>query len=211
VRDDSGDGGECVRRLRRILFNSATALSLALVIAVVVLWVRSYRVSDSIYRSRWWSEGPEHNESAWWLIAGRGRVEIGHRRQQIFQALLSDDSFLKLASFTESFWKQTSPAGVAGTPFQPEGFFQRLGFRYVDEPNLPSSVTPNNYYREWNAPLWSLLLLCAPLPVVRLGSALRRRRARGRGLCPACGYDLRATPERCPECGTAAAMEGVKA
>jgi hypothetical protein len=51
-------------------------------------------------------------------------------------------------------------------------------------------------------PLWSLLLVTAVLPAIATVGFVRARRQRTGALrCPACGYDLRATPERCPECG----------
>jgi hypothetical protein len=50
-------------------------------------------------------------------------------------------------------------------------------------------------------PTWLPLLLLGILPAFTLRRLIARRQRRRAGLCRHCGYDLRATPDRCPECG----------
>lgn len=52
-------------------------------------------------------------------------------------------------------------------------------------------------------PHWFVATLGALLPIYWLATVrvrIRRNR-RPPGFCQSCGYDLRATPEQCPECG----------
>ncbi len=60
-------------------------------------------------------------------------------------------------------------------------------------------------YASWNTgiPLWMPTLLFAAYPAYRLLPFHRRRKRKTLGLCVKCGYDLRGSKRRCPECGEA--------
>ena len=59
------------------------------------------------------------------------------------------------------------------------------------------------FWREYRMPLWPIAAVTAVIPYVWLRNRTRIDARNRNGLCPACGYDLRATADRCPECGRA--------
>ena len=75
-----------------------------------------------------------------------------------------------------------------------------LGVKYSW--NLQSgNFNPPRHFLSVLFPLWITVILTAILPALWIWRHLRRQLG-NENLCTQCGYDLRATPDRCPECGT---------
>jgi hypothetical protein len=91
-----------------------------------------------------------------------------------------------------------------------------LGIRVTDTPGDAVMATkidggPVTYcYQRVRTVSVHLALLLGATGLPPAGWLLSRRQ-RGMGRCPTCGYDLRASTERCPECGTPInSIEGTK-
>jgi len=159
--------------LRRKLFNFAAAVSLVLCVATLLLTRGSYSIE-----SRDVVDAENFRWHSGWLDLWRVKVEVG----------------------TLTLWRETlKHDGLAdySGPDPQLREFQHLGVRYKSSPRY--SLTEI----EVTIRLWLLCVLFAFLPSMFVIRRMRSRRLVLRRRCMRCGYDLRATPERCPECGTA--------
>jgi len=82
------------------------------------------------------------------------------------------------------------------SPATPDTRMAAAGFSYERWRRFPTWRKT-----EVRVPLWSIASASTFMPAMALFGTFRRRRAYGEGRCTVCGYDLRATPDRCPECG----------
>ena len=195
-------------------FTLLATLSALLFLATLFLWLRGRHTRDGVwyttdstrysvhsYRGRVWfwtlSAVPSPTASVWPTPA---KMNAGFVRD----------------SAPDSWYDQFAATGRG--PRLPEDFLdapaqygpparQLLGFRYVrNNAWWPIAQLRFNYPKAESTalyvPHWFLALLTATLPALWIRRTLQGRSNHRRGLCPTCGYDLRASPDECPECGT---------
>ena len=160
--------------IRRRVFPALSVLSLLLCVATLGLWAKSYLRNDILCRD--YDRGA--SQTSVWLISDSGIMVIG---------VAWDDGIAPTSRRHD--WEHWSESGLR--------FRAKEAFRYTSAFNY----TLEGKLRYGRFPHWSLALLSAILPSTWLIGTIRSRRRHRAGHCPRCSYDLRATPERCPECG----------
>jgi hypothetical protein len=138
------------------------------------------------------TRAPDHGPEHWvgWLD---GRLDIGFDARGSFPADPARDRHWRLLGVEYEHVEQdnlkSASALIGDIPDpHPEG-------------NYTASVV--------DIPYWVVSVVLVTLPLswltANIWAANRRRRRLRQGRCMSCGYDLRSTPERCPECGAPSA------
>jgi hypothetical protein len=201
-----------MKRLARIVLNLLTILCVFAFLAAATGWVLTRRSSYSVTKTR--SVTPVmHSNKILSVQFGIFNEGLHAARETQFRPMRDQEP----PKLDFSWQWHAAPRGTDldwNDPMVKAGFtgWHRWGFGHItfdipfarlgSQEGQPASHT----IEFWLMPWWPLLLGSSLLPAVRCLLPLARRRYAARpGRCRQCGYDLRATPDRCPECGTAPA------
>jgi hypothetical protein len=194
----------------RRLFTLLSVVSLVLFAATCVLWAWSFWVRNSIVDSSAARDGRRFGGEC---VAWRGRltVEWGTsylrpgREADYERELREDPAFYDVPGWSVRSEQEAGPDS--------QWALNELWSWKYDLNDWPAPADDQNAARHTygviQIPLWAPVVAFAGLPLVsaiRFGRARRRRKRRG--LCATCGYDLRASPDQCPECGAVPAVKG---
>jgi hypothetical protein len=184
-----------MKRFRQWLVAVLAALSLVLATLLIVLWI------SRILPRQFWIRLPSvriNTDHRYFVTSGGENVffvsNVQLNNQRIIGPLNANQS--AVASFKSQFG-------------QPIFRMSWLHFKSLTEPvyftEANGHISMAGTRTIYGIPYGYFLMLFLLLPAWRwLPLLIRRTRARfiiSPGICRNCGYDLRATPDRCPECG----------
>jgi len=187
--------------LKRLTLHLLTLAALGLFIASTAAFIRSFIAEDRLYwhSLKYQPVGHKtevaHNEFE--LTTSRGGLRLIHHA-----AKWMDDLGGEFPDFGPFEWNDRrpeyypSPLDSLVISDTPRYSGERFGFGYAYH-DSPSSRT-----QAVTVPLIAPMTVAGLVAILGVRRVLRRHRRLTRGQCLTCGYDLRATPDRCPECGT---------